>query len=242
MPAIEISIDVLPEQSLSTILDNEVIVLDSETTGLYPHLSPECDEYGPDRICSLSAILLKRTSSGGWEPVSQRTSRFNPERPINSYAAKVNHFFWSEGEEDTPSGYQNLRPERIFAEKLTAILEYIGPRLIVAHNASFDMAFLDAELARAGIEPLLGNFACTRAAFAERVGLGRNHPRAYGTKLDDLCSAYGIPRGARSCGHGAAVDAGLCAEGFAYLDYDGLMLAEAMENLPHRSHQDSLAP
>ena len=221
------------------IESDEAIVIDTETTGLSPRKDSH-DGYGPDRICSLAAIMIRR-HNGVWSPVSQKISRFNPGRPVIPEAMRVNGFFWNA---DTnmacPDNLFDLRPLKPFAASAGAVVEYIGNRPVVAHNARFDMDFLDTELERAGLKPLAGTYVCTREALAEMTGQGRTNKYASGTRLDDMCAILKIRRETRRAGHGALVDAQLCAEGFASLDTSGYTLEQSMELFEHRAGSVSL--
>jgi DNA polymerase III subunit epsilon len=73
----------------------------------------------------------------------------------------------------------------------------------VAHNAGFDIAFLNAELTRAGRAPIAAERVIDTLVLARR-----KHPGGHNT-LDDLCSRCGV-NSLRSK-HGALLDAELLA-------------------------------
>jgi DNA polymerase-3 subunit epsilon len=80
----------------------------------------------------------------------------------------------------------------------------------VIHNAGFDLAFLNAELARAGRELIARDRAVDTLTLARR-----RHPGGP-NRLDDLCARYRIDNSRRTK-HGALLDAELLAEVYAEL-------------------------
>jgi DNA polymerase III subunit epsilon len=82
-------------------------------------------------------------------------------------------------------------------------LAFVGDAPLVAHNAGFDIVFLNTELKRAGKPPIAIERVVDTLVLARR-----KHPGGHNT-LDDLCSRYGI-NSLRSK-HGALLDAELLA-------------------------------
>src|ERR1700745_3692998 len=99
------------------------IVLDTETTGL--------DPFQGHRLVEIGCIeLVNRIPSG------QSFHRYlNPERHVAGEAAPI-HGLSSEFLKDKP----------FFAEIVDDLVAFIGDAPLVAHNALFDLAFLNAEL------------------------------------------------------------------------------------------------
>ncbi len=158
------------------------IVLDTETTGLNP---------GIDRVIEIGGIELENRFPTG------RTFHvyINPQGvPIHPDAQAV-HGITMESLADKP----------VFGEIAEEFLNFVDGAMLVAHNAGFDMSFLNAELARhslAVIEP---------ARVVDTLMLARRKHPMGPNSLDALCRRYGIDNSHRKL-HGALLDAELLAE------------------------------
>jgi DNA polymerase-3 subunit epsilon len=170
------------------------IVLDTETTGL--------DPFQGHRMVEIGCIeLVNRIPSG------QFFHRYlNPERDVPAEAAEV-HGLSTEFLKDKPP----------FAEIIDDLLEFIGDAPLVAHNALFDLGFLNAELERAGRSPV------ARERLVDTLLLARRKHPAGPNRLDDLCGRYGIDNSRRTK-HGALLDAEILAE--VYLELIGARQAQ----------------
>lgn len=103
-----------------------------------------------------------------------------------------------------------LADKPLFVELADELLEFLGDAPLVAHNASFDFGFLNAELERAGRTSL------PESRMIDTIALARKrHPGAKMT-LDALCTRYGIDRSHR-VKHGALLDAELLAQVYVEL-------------------------
>jgi DNA polymerase III subunit epsilon len=163
------------------------IVLDTETTGL--------DPLQGDRLVEIGCIeLLNRFPTG-------RTFHcyFNPERVMSEAALNV-HGLTTEFLADKP----------LFAHKAEELIAFLGDALLVAHNAMFDLSFLNAELERAG------RAAVSRERMIDTLMLARRKHANASNRLDDLCARYAIDNSRRSK-HGALLDAELLAEVYVEL-------------------------
>ena len=105
-----------------------------------------------------------------------------------------------------------LAKQPLFAEVADAFLEFIGDAPIIAHNASFDMGFINAELTRHGFAPLADDRAVDTVKMARRMFPGAP------ASLDALCKRFGVDATNRQL-HGALLDARLLAE--VYLELRG---------------------
>lgn len=105
-----------------------------------------------------------------------------------------------------------LRDKPEFREKAAELIEFLGDAIIVAHNAQFDMRFLNFELETAGLSPLDGGRVVDTLELARKRFPGAKH------SLDALCTRFGIDRSTR-VRHGALIDAELLAD--VYIELTG---------------------
>src|ERR1700739_3934541 len=165
------------------------IVLDTETTGL--------DPLRGDRLVEVGCVEIFNRM-----PTGQTFHRyFNPERDMPAEAFAV-HGLSSEF----------LPTKPLFAEEVEDFLAFIGDASLVIHNASFDIGFINAELARLKMPPVPRQRPGGTSLFAQP-----KHP-GFSNRLDDLCSRYSIDNSHRTK-HGALLDAELLAE--VYVDLIG---------------------
>jgi DNA polymerase-3 subunit epsilon len=158
------------------------IVLDTETTGLDPLTG--------DRLVEIGCIeLLNRFPTG-----KTFHGYFNPERDMPQSALQIHGLT-----------IDFLKDQPLFTHRAGELVEFLGEAQIVAHNAMFDLAFLNAELERAG-HPMVSRERMVDTLLLAR----RKHPGA-ANRLDDLCARYAIDN-SRRIKHGALLDAELLAE------------------------------
>jgi DNA polymerase-3 subunit epsilon len=156
------------------------IVLDTETTGLDPGEG--------HRIVEIACIELVHHV-----PTGRKFHRYvNPERDMPDDALAV-HGITAEF----------LASQPPFATIADELLAFIGPDRLVIHNAEFDIAFLNTELARLKREPV----SCP---FVDTLGLARVRFPGAPASLDALCRRFDIDLTMRE-EHGAEVDCGLLA-------------------------------
>ncbi|HWF93543.1 MAG TPA: DNA polymerase III subunit epsilon [Xanthobacteraceae bacterium] len=165
------------------------IVFDTETTGL--------DPYQGHRLIEVGCIeLLNRIPSGN------TFHRYvNPQRDVPGEAFAI-HGLSAEFLKDKP----------LFAAVADELIAFIGDAPLVAHNASFDLNFINAEFERAG------RAAITRDRIIDTLLLARRKHPGSPNRLDDLCARYSIDS-SRRVKHGALLDAEILAE--VYLELVG---------------------
>ncbi|MBO9122050.1 MULTISPECIES: DNA polymerase III subunit epsilon [unclassified Rhizobium] len=98
-----------------------------------------------------------------------------------------------------------LKDKQPFAAVAQEILDFFGEGKWIAHNATFDMGFINAELARLALPPISPENVIDTLSMARRKNpMGPN-------SLDALCRRYGIDNSHRAK-HGALLDSELLAE------------------------------
>ena len=105
-----------------------------------------------------------------------------------------------------------LSDKPLFADIADGFIEFIGASPVIAHNAMFDLSFINAELTAADRPPLSTERAIDTVQIARRKFPGAQ------ANLDALCRRFNIDLSAR-VKHGALLDAELLAE--VYLELIG---------------------
>ncbi|MDO8607577.1 MAG: DNA polymerase III subunit epsilon [Phaeospirillum sp.] len=163
------------------------IVLDTETTGF--------DPLKGDRLVEIGCVELFNHL-----PTGEVFHRYvNPERDMPDEAFKV-HGLSNEFLADKP----------LFAEVAADFLAFIGDSPLVIHNAEFDMRFINAELARIGLQTL------PMSRSVDTVAMARKRFPGAQANLDALCRRFEIDN-ARRTRHGALLDSELLAEVYLQL-------------------------
>jgi len=158
------------------------IIFDTETTGL---------ENRSDRVIEFGGVeLVNRFPTG-------RTfhAYFNPQgHPVHPEALAVH------GLSDS-----FLADKPTFAAAAAELMAFLEGAILVAHNANFDLGFMNAELKRIGMPLIPADRVIDTLAIAKR-----KHPMGPNS-LDALCRRYGIDNSRRTK-HGALLDSELLAE------------------------------
>tara|TARA_R110002072_G_scaffold74374_4_gene176240 strand:- start:16980 stop:17591 length:612 start_codon:yes stop_codon:yes gene_type:complete len=139
-----------------------VVVLDFETTGLSP-------DYG-DRAIEIGAVLIE-----DGKVVARFQELMNPGRHIDSFI-----------EDYTGITNSMLKDAAPCIDVMHRFADFIDGYNLVAHNASFDKRFLDAELARI-FRTYTGQFACSLLTARRIYQDSPNH------KLGTLVDYINIP-------------------------------------------------
>lgn len=163
------------------------IIIDTETTGLEANAG--------DRIVEIAAIEILNGIT------SENTFHhyINPEREIPDSAFRV-HGISTEMVSDKPK----------FGDIAEEFTVFIGNDPIVAHNAEFDLGFINSELRR------IGRAALELNRIVDTLALARKRFPGQSNSLDALCNRFGVDR-SRRVKHGALVDVEILAEVYAEL-------------------------
>lgn len=166
------------------------IIFDTETTGLSPK--------DGDRVIEIGAIeMVDRFPTG-------RTFHhyLHPgEQPIHPDAQAIHGI-----------SIDDLKGKPGFADVLDEFEDFFGEGKLVAHNATFDIGFFDAELKRVGRKPINGERVVDTLVMAKRKFPGQRN------SLDALCQRFGISNAHRTL-HGALLDSELLLD--VYLELTG---------------------
>ena len=156
------------------------VVIDTETTGLDPTAG--------HRICEIACLELAHHV-----PTGRKLHRYvNPERDMPADAFAV-HGLTAEFLAGHPP----------FANIADELIAFVGGDRVVIHNAEFDLAFINAELARLGRDPLV-------CPFVDTLAVARRRFPGAPASLDALCRRFAIDLSEREK-HGADIDCGLLA-------------------------------
>ena len=165
------------------------IVLDTETTGLSPD--------NGDRIVEIGCVeLINHVPTSNTYQVY-----LNPEKDMDPGAEKV-HGLTNEFLLDKPK----------FIEIADSFLDFIGDSNLIAHNADFDINFLNSELVRAKKDKINND------RIIDTLKIARSKFPGARNSLDALCKRFFVDNSNRSL-HGALLDSELLAE--VYLELVG---------------------
>lgn len=124
------------EFSKDIIEELSFCVIDLETTG---------GHHSKDKIIEIGMVKIHKL-----RVIDQKSSLINPQIPIPQFIQKL-----------TSISQKTVKDAPIIEDLIDEILEFIGDDIIVAHNTSFDVPFLNSILQRLGREKLTNNVICT---------------------------------------------------------------------------------
>ena len=181
------------------------LILDTETTGFYFQ--------DTDRIIEVGAIeMVNRKLTG-----SSIHIYINPQKPV--------------GESENIHGISDefLKDKPLYAEIADVLFDYLKGTEIIAHNATFDMNFLDMEFKRAGFAALSEVCEVT-----DTLAMAKSKHPGQKNSLDALVRRYEIPQRDRTF-HGALLDAEILAD--VYLAMTGGQVSFDMDTLTEAEQQ-----
>ncbi|MEQ8450836.1 MAG: DNA polymerase III subunit epsilon [Nitratireductor sp.] len=158
------------------------IIFDTETTGL---------DAREDRVIEIGAVEL--------------VNRFPSGRVFHVYIHPENRAIHPDAQAVHGISLADLDGKPVFSEIAGDFLAFVGDGKLVAHNAGFDMGFINQEFARLSIDAVDPDRVIDTLAIARR-----KHPMGPNS-LDALCRRYGIDNSRRTK-HGALLDSELLAE------------------------------
>jgi len=157
------------------------VILDTETTGL---------SNDKDRIVEIACIELNNHI-----PTKNVFHTFiNPETKVSADAFSV-HGYSDE--------FLSNKPK--FKEVVKNFLDFIKDKKLIIHNADFDLGFLNNELRRLNVKPIL------KSDVVDTLQIARSKFPGVGNSLDALCKRYKINVEAREK-HSALLDCQLLSK------------------------------
>ena len=165
------------------------IVWDTETTGF--------DPLAGDRIVEIGAVELNQHL-----PTGRVYHQYvNPERDMPAGAFEVHGL--------SISFLKDFPTFRVIASEF---IDFVGDATLIAHNAKFDMKFINAELKNAGLPEVPLNQSLDTLEIARKKFPGAQN------SLDALCRRFNIDNSGRQK-HGALLDSEILAK--VYLELVG---------------------
>ena len=165
--------------------EGEYCVFDLETTGLSPRF---------DHIIEFGGQIVKNR-----ECIKSLQLFIKPPVQLSAFTTEL-----------TSITEDNVRNAKPFEECVDEILDFIGDRILVAHNATFDYGFLNESLKRIGRKPLMNPVVDT-------LDLARSMLDRKAYRLGNLARQYGIPYEEGGGAHRADYDANVLAQVFMHM-------------------------
>lgn len=180
MNLVEPHLSIVTNPNHQKIDDCEFVALDLETTGLSAHF---------DHIIEFGAVRIVN------QAIVERKQFFvKPPVTISKFTQKL-----------TNISSEMLENEKSFAEVAEELVMWLGKAVLVAHNAKFDIGFLNEELARIGkpelLNPVIDTLDLARSLHSDRSKY----------RLGNIARLYRIPYD-EDVAHRADYDANVLAD------------------------------
>ena len=191
------------------------IVLDTETTGLEVRQG--------HRLIEIACVeMIERRPSG-----RHYQTYLNPDRAIDEGARQVT------GIED-----EFLLDKPHFADVVDEFLAFVDGAELIIHNATFDVGFINAELARLGAS--YGKLE-DRCSVLDTLMMARERYPGQRNSLDALCKRLGVDNSARDL-HGGLIDAQLLADVYIAMTSGQVVLDLGFEGAQEQGAKAVIVP
>lgn len=167
------------------------ICFDTETTGLSPK--------DGDRLVEIGCVEMV-----DGVPTGRTYHQYiNPQRYMTDEVVAVHGLT-----------YEFLQDYPVFKEVAQSFLDFVADdSILIAHNAKFDIAFVNFELEQAGFPTI------TLDRFVDTLAIAKKMFPGAANTLDNLCRRFNIDLTKRSAHHGALLDAELLTD--VYIELNG---------------------
>lgn len=174
-----------------SVRNSRVVIFDLETTGL----SPERDE-----IIEFGAVVYDPSDD---KPSKDISILIKPRKKVSQFTTDL-----------TNISNDMLEDKKFIEEEFKRIYDLIGDSILIAHNAKFDMGFLNSWAVKLGYKPF-DNTVIDTLAIARAV-----KPKIKNHRLGTVCKTFGI----------------LYDDHIAHrADYDARVLADLYDHLIHEA-------
>ena len=191
-------------------MGSKYIFVDTETTGI---------DRNKERLLEVACIeVVDRVPTG-----LQLHQYINPEQEVTEGAFRVHGISWDK-----------VKSEPKFAEVAKSIIDMLKGRIFVAHNAPFDMGFLNVEFKRAGFDFQIGR----DVEVLDTLKLAKEIYPGQKNSLDALCTRLSIDRSSRVL-HGALLDTQLLVQVYIAMTQKQERFSLAKDKKATQMHQVS---
>ncbi|PJG59001.1 DNA polymerase III subunit epsilon [Aeromonas cavernicola] len=195
---------------------NRQIILDTETTGMNTAGGPV---YLGHRIIEIGCVeVINRKLTGNHYHVY-----IKPDRQVDPEAVQV-HGITDAFLADKPS----------FSQIANDFIEFIRGAELIAHNAPFDVSFIDYEFSKLGLSIKTADMC----SITDTLAMARERFPGKRNNLDVLCDRYGIDNSHRTL-HGALLDAEILADVYLLMTGGQTKLNLATETTESDSARDT---